>query len=98
VKQSGRRVQTPYFNVVSCPSTHPVARVGIIVGRRLGGAVLRNRAKRIFREVARHSAGRLRPGRDVLIFPRREALAIPHAELRSEWTATLRRAGLIQEP
>ena len=95
VKQKGRRTQTPWFNLVSCPSGREQTRIGVIVGRRLGGAVLRNRAKRIFRELARRSAGHLVAGRDVLVFPRRESLSAPHAGLRAQWETALRRDGLL---
>ena len=46
VKKTGRRLPTPLFNLVSCRSDLSHARVGVIVGKRLGGAVVRNRAKR----------------------------------------------------
>src|SRR5215216_5569420 len=97
VKRSGRRSQTPYFNMMSCVSGDRPTRVGVIVGRRLGGAVLRNRAKRVFRALARKSAAQLIAGRDVLIFPRRDALTISHETLTAHWTAALRRDGLIKD-
>src|SRR5581483_10464046 len=97
VKRSGRRSQTPYFNVMSYASGDRPTRVGVIVGRRLGGAVLRNRAKRIFRALARQSAAQFVGGRDVLVFPRRDALTISHKTLKAHWTAALRRDGLIKD-
>ncbi len=105
VKQLGHRLQTPLFNLVSCPSRslpdQPPGhtRIGIVVGKRLGTAVVRNRAKRIFRELARHVQDHLIGGQDILIFPRREALSSRHALLREAWLAALRRKGLlISEP
>ena len=97
VKRSGRRLQTPLFNLVSFTSDVPSSRVGVIVGRRLGGAVVRNRAKRIFRELARGVAGRLIGGRDMLVFPRREALSASHATLSREWLSALNRERLLED-
>ncbi|MEW6542690.1 MAG: ribonuclease P protein component [Nitrospirota bacterium] len=99
-KREGRRLQTPVFNLVSCPrlpseSGQASSRVGIVVGKRLGAAVTRNRAKRIFRELARQIRGQLAGGHDLLVFPRREALEISHAQLRSAWVSALSRAGLL---
>ncbi|MBI5410491.1 MAG: ribonuclease P protein component [Nitrospirae bacterium] len=101
VKQLGHRLQTPLFNLVSCPSRSLPdqqpghTRIGIVVGKRLGKAVVRNRAKRIFRELARHVRHHLIGGQDVLIFPRREALSVRHPLLREAWLAALRRKGLL---
>lgn len=72
------------------------SRIGIVVGKRLGKAVLRNRAKRVFRELARVVRPRLVPGRDLLIFPRREALTVTHQELRGSWLSVLDREKLLR--
>lgn len=95
VKKTGRRLSTPLFNLVSCRSDVPHARVGIIVGKRLGGAVVRNRAKRIFRELARQVRRQLAPG-ELLVFPRRGALTIRHQALRSAWLTALRQQALVR--
>ena len=96
VKRTGHRVSTPLFNLVSCRSEMPHARVGIIVGKRLGGAVLRNRAKRLFRELARQVRRQLIPRCDMLVFPRRDVLAAPHGILRETWLKTLQQQRLLR--
>lgn len=95
VKRAGRRVQTPLFNLVSCASDWSDARVGIVVGKRFGPAVARNRAKRVFRELARQVRHRLVQRQDLLVFPRREALRVKHPFLRDTWTAALHHEGLL---
>jgi ribonuclease P protein component len=95
VKKSGRRFQTPLFNLVSSASDGPHTRIGIIVGRRFGGAVARNRVKRVFRALARQVRQDLVQGYDMLIFPRREALSAKHAGLKEAWVAALRHEGLL---
>lgn len=98
VKRTGQRFPTPLFNLVSCPSDLPHARVGVIVGKGLGGAVARNRAKRRFRELAREVRERLIPGRDLLVFPRAGALHAPPAALRAAWLAALAHQDLVRRP
>jgi len=98
VKKTGRRLPTPLFNLVSCRSDMPHARVGVIVGKRLGGAVIRNRAKRRFRELARLVRGRLTPGQDLLVFPRQGALEATPSALREAWLTALRRQALVRDP
>jgi ribonuclease P protein component len=95
LKRVGHRRQTPFFNLVSAAGLLPVARMGIIVGKRLGTAVVRNRARRIFRELARQVRGQLIAGQECLVFPRRHALLARHAELRAAWLAALREAGVL---
>lgn len=96
VKKTGRRLPTPLFNLVSSRSDLPHARVGVIVGTRLGGAVVRNRAKRRFRELARQVRRQLTPGRDLLIFPRHGALEASPPVLRDAWMAALRQQALVR--
>jgi ribonuclease P protein component len=98
VKKTGRRLPTPLFNLVSSRSDLPHARVGVIVGKRLGGAVVRNRAKRRFRELARQVRRQLTPGRDLLIFPRHGALEASPPVLRDAWMAALRQQALVRDP
>ena len=97
VKRVGRRFQTPFFNLVSCPSSPDVkpSRIGIVVGKRLGSAVTRNRAKRRFRELSRQVQPQLVSGRDMIVFPRREALRVAFQQLRDTWLVALQHEGLV---
>ncbi|MGH7205804.1 MAG: ribonuclease P protein component [Nitrospiraceae bacterium] len=95
VKKHGRRFQTTLFNMLSCPSGSPRTRIGIVVGKRFGGAVNRNRAKRVFRELVREVRQQLVAGHELLVFPRREALIVRHRLLQDAWKAALRHEGLM---
>ena len=50
----GRRVHSRFFLALVLPGRGPKSRLGITVTRKVGGAVVRNRIKRICREVFRH--------------------------------------------
>jgi ribonuclease P protein component len=95
IKKSGRRVSTGLFNLQICPGTSQ-AMLGIVIGRRFGTAVHRNRAKRLFRELGRSVRTALVPGYKFLVFPKRDCLALPFAELRSVWRSTLERQRLVR--
>jgi ribonuclease P protein component len=68
--------------------------VGITVTRKIGGAVVRNRAKRRLREALRRVApGRGRPGHDYVAVARPPALTQPFAELVGELERTFAALG-----
>jgi ribonuclease P protein component len=96
VKRIGRRFQTPFFNLVSCAAARDEepCRIGIVIGKRLGLAVTRNRTKRRFRELSRQTRTQLVPGRQVIVFPKRESLCASFRQLRDTWLAALRHEGL----
>ena len=96
VKQHGRRLSTACFNLlVSKTSDAQASRIGIVVGKRFGIAVRRNRVKRVFRELSRQIRGELAADHALLVFPKRDALVLPFEELKTLWRTTLRRQGLL---
>jgi ribonuclease P protein component len=95
-KQHGRRISTALFNVVICRTDVSGSRVGIVVGKRFGGAVSRNRVKRLFRELTRQMSGELLPGHALVVFPKRDAIVQPFAVLKEVWLSSLQRQRLLR--
>ena len=59
--------------------------IGLTVTKKLGGAVVRNRARRRLREALRLLLpGPARPGADYVVVARPAALSVPFADLRAE--------------
>ena len=50
----------------------PHPRLGLSVSRKLGGAAVRNRWRRLLREAYRLSRGQLPPGLDLVLIPRQD--------------------------
>jgi len=96
VKQHGHRISTTLFNLMICRTDMDGSRVGIVVGKRFGGAVSRNRVKRLFRELTRQLRGQLISGHSLVVFPKRTSIAQPFAVLKEVWVATLQRQRLLR--
>ena len=60
----------PYLLVFGCPNGMSHARLGLSVSRKVGGAVVRNRWKRLIREAFRVSRSELPEGVDLVVIPR----------------------------
>jgi len=70
----GKRYRFPEFTLVVAPNDLSFSRIGIGVGRRFGKAVLRNRAKRLCRELFRLNKDSLPKGVDIIFLPRQQLL------------------------
>jgi ribonuclease P protein component len=96
VQDRGRRVHTKYLTLVGRPNTLDRDRLGIIASRRLGGAVVRNRAKRRVRDVFRRldpdvAAARGHRPFDVVVIPRSELLQASLAVVEADFQTALRK-------
>ena len=70
-------------------------RFGLSTGRKLGGAVVRNRVRRRIREALRVMAPSFQPGWDVLIIARQPVIEASYAALTEALHSLLRRGGVL---
>jgi ribonuclease P protein component len=103
VYREGRSHATRYLVVYAFPrsSDGDRPRLGVSVGRKVGGAVERNRVKRLLRESFWASAGELAPAHDFVLVARPEAGALTRERGASGIAEALREvlteAGLARE-
>jgi ribonuclease P protein component len=89
IYDTGTRIHGRFMIVFLLPNASAGTRLGIAATRRLGGAVSRNRAKRLVRELFRRNHAPA--GLDIVVNPRRELLDAPFASLEADYTSILRR-------
>jgi len=99
VRSSGSHYDGAVLLLSSAPARQRTTRCGIVVARRLGGAVVRNRIKRRIREILRIHYNFLRTHVDIVVIARtRELTTMPFTQLQETIILLLRRAGLWQAP
>lgn len=72
-------------------------RYGFTVSVKLGGAVVRNRARRRLREICRLQSGRLCVGYDILVVARGRTAAAPFQELTAAYLRLAKKLSLLKE-
>jgi ribonuclease P protein component len=87
--KTGARVHSRYCTLFIRPNQLPSGRLGIAATKKLGGAVLRNRAKRLIREIFRHND--IAPGFDIVVVPKREFFGASLAVLEADYRAAVER-------
>lgn len=99
VRKRGRSWTTNLVVLAVLPNELDHNRYGFAVGRRIGGAVKRNRVKRWLREAVRELHPLLNPGHD-MVFIARGSLAnegVNLEQVRDAMRTITRRAGLLDE-
>jgi ribonuclease P protein component len=79
------------MTVMAAPNSLGHSRLGIAATRKMGGAVVRNRAKRLVRELFRHAA--LPASLDIVVIPRSDIVDAEFRTVESEFRWALRRLG-----
>ncbi len=69
-------------------------RLGLTVGTKLGGAVVRNRVRRRLREIYRLNETKLRPGYDIVVVARVRAVHSRYDRLEAQFLSLADKLGL----
>jgi ribonuclease P protein component len=89
--KQGARLEGRLFLLVAAPNGQAFDRLGLAVSRRVGGAVERNRARRLLRESFRRLEGAPGPGVDLVVVARAALVGVGQAEVDRELRERVRR-------
>ncbi|MBI4320033.1 MAG: ribonuclease P protein component [Chloroflexi bacterium] len=92
VRGQGRSWAHPLLVLYALPNDLGLARVGMSTSKRVGSAVVRNRAKRLIREAIRPLHPQIETGWDLLLVARSSIAAASLAEVSTAVVQLLRRS------
>ena len=101
VRTHGKSWAHPFAILRALPNNLPHNRYGFSVSKRIGGAVVRNRVKRLLREAIRttpRDVGPIVSGYDVILIARPPIVGRTYAEVSEVVRTLLRRANLLLQP
>ncbi|MCU0464481.1 MAG: ribonuclease P protein component [Anaerolineae bacterium] len=96
VRQTGQTFRGRLMLVNAAPNGLSHNRYGLVTGKRLGGAVVRNRTRRLLREAIRHAHPALRPGWDIIVVPHPPLVGQPLTTIAHAFDSLARQAGLVE--
>jgi ribonuclease P protein component len=97
VRRFGKSYAHPLVVLVTLPNEQKKPRLAVSAGRSVGGAVERNRAKRLLREAIRPNLASITPGWDYLFLARRPILSAAFPNVTFAVTVLLHQAHLWKE-
>ncbi|UYN90250.1 MAG: ribonuclease P protein component [Anaerolineales bacterium] len=101
VRRLGKSYTHPFVvlvvltNDATDPPVGSSLRVGVAAGRSVGGAVQRNRAKRVLRAAMQPLLQRIKPGHDLVLIAREAILASSSQQAQGVLERLLQRAKLL---
>jgi len=81
---------------VALPNQQQGLRVAVTAGRSVGGAVQRNRAKRVMRAAIQALLGQIKPDMDILLLARPDILLAKSTEVQEVLQELFKRAKLLK--
>lgn len=84
VRYGGKSHHTAHFIIVVLERSNSLTRLGLTVSRKVGGAVQRNRVKRLIREFFRIHLSSLPQGVDISIIAKKNATGMNYARVCDE--------------
>jgi ribonuclease P protein component len=95
VRNTGKSIANPNLVIVYSPNNLDYSRIGVSTSRRVGGAVQRNRARRVVRESISPLLGKINQSVDMVILCRKPILDLKTQDVKIALEQTLTRGKLL---
>lgn len=97
VRRDGKSNAHPLVVLIALENQLSTTRVGVTAGKRVGNAVIRNRAKRLMRAAARELHPQIKNGYDLIIIARKPIIQSKMPQVREALHNLLQRAQLLED-
>ena len=97
IYNKGRSAVTPFLVLYCRKNGQGHNRLGVTVSTKLGGAVVRNRARRRLREVYRLAQPDMKQGYDIILVARGRTVNGPYRKLTAAFYKACGQLGLVKE-
>ena len=89
IGKEGKKLRTKHFIILCVKNSKDYCRFGITATRKIGGAVERNRVKRVLREFFRLNRGCFKPSSDFIFIAGKGSIHLGYAQVRDELLSAL---------
>jgi len=72
------------------------SRLGLSVSKKMGNAVMRNRIKRLIKEIFRELGDRLEAGNDYIVISRKPVRTMEYSDMKDSLEHVLKKAGVLK--
>ncbi len=97
VRRVGKSYAHPLVVLIAAPNQDNHVRIGVAAGKSIGGAVKRNRTKRLIRAAVEPLIPQITPGWDLILLARAPLLNADCHQTQAAITELARRANLISQ-
>jgi len=91
IYKTGFKTHSPRFVLFSRGNALGYSRLGITASRKVGGSVVRNRVKRLFREIFRRSLNQIPDRFDIVVNAKSSCDGVRYEDLRTEFLKTVKK-------
>ena len=96
IRRTGKTITHPFFLLAAKPNVQKGLRIAVIAGRTIGGAVQRNRAKRVLRAAIQPLIGLIKTDLDIILIAKPAIRPVKSTEVQQAIYFLLNKSKLLR--